>query len=320
MQLPPQIEQARGLAREGRRREAVELLHGCAGRGDAAASYELAEWCREGQFVGRDFALARDLYLQAAKRGLIEGYKRYMALLGLGVGGPRDWPTALNLLADLAKIDSSAAEQKARIDAMSLTPEGDPVEMPRAETMSEAPSISRFPGLFTDEECEYLARLAEPLLEPAETVEEYTGRTLRNPIRTSDTAAFPWVGENPAVHALNRRIASASGTDVRQGETLQVLRYREGQEYKPHTDAVPGLENQRVMTMLVYLNDDFEGGETAFPELRITIRPKRGEGLLFRNVDPQGRPDPRLLHAGVPVRSGVKLLASRWIRERPYAE
>ena len=74
------------------------------------------------------------------------------------------------------------------------------------------------------------------------------------------------------------------------------------------------------MTMLVYLNDDFEGGETAFPELRITIRPKRGEGLLFRNVDPQGRPDPLLLHAGVPVRSGVKLLASRWIRERPYAE
>jgi prolyl 4-hydroxylase len=317
MQVPPQIEQARALVAEGRERDALELLNNLSGRGDAVASNELAEWCREGHVVGQDFALARDLYLRAAQAGLIEAYKRYMALLGVGIGGPRDWPMALQLLADLAEIDEAAAEQNAVIGAMRLDEEGDPLTEPLREVVRENPFIYRFPALFTNDECDFLGRAAEPLFEPANTVEEFTHREIRNPIRTSDTAGFPWVGENPAVHALNRRIAKASRTRTEQGETLQVLRYRAGQEYKPHTDAIPGLANQRIMTMLVYLNDDFEGGETEFPELGITIRPKRGEGLLFRNVDEAGRPDASVLHAGVPVRSGTKLLASRWILERP---
>ena len=316
MQLPQQIEQARALVAKDRRLEAVEFLHGLAARGDGAAAYELAEWYRGGVVMGRNFALARDFYLQAAKAGLIEGYRRYMALLAVGVGGPRDWPLALQLLADLARIDAAAALQKVTIDAMQLTDEGDPATSPEREVVHESPLICRFPSLFSDEECHFLSASAETYFEPAHTVEEYTGRTFRNPIRTSDTAAFPWVGESPAIHALNRRIAAASGTLPEQGEPLQVLRYRAGQEYKPHTDAIPGLDNQRVMTMLVYLNEEFEGGETEFSQLGITIRPRRGEGLLFRNVDDQGNPNPSVLHAGVPVRSGVKLLASRWIRER----
>lgn len=313
--MPPQIEQARALVAQDRGQEAVEFLNGLAGSGDGPAAYELAEWCREGEVVRRDFALARDLYLRAAQAGIVEGYRRYMAFLAVGVGGPRDWRMALQLLGDLAKIDPSAAAQKSVIGAMKLTAEGDPETLPEREIVRDTPLICRFPALFSDEECDFLSRAAEPFFERAETVEEYTGRTFYNPIRTSDTAAFPWVAESPAVHALNRRIAAASATRPEQGEPLQVLRYRQGQEYKPHTDAIPGLENQRVMTMLVYLNQDFEGGETEFPGLGITIRPRRGEGLLFRNVDEEGQPDPSLLHAGVPVRSGIKLLASRWIRE-----
>jgi prolyl 4-hydroxylase len=316
MRLPPQIEQARALVAQGRTQEAVQFLNGRTAGGDGPAAYELAEWCREGELVRQDFALARDLYLRAAQAQVIEAYRRYMAFLAVGVGGPRDWHMALQLLADLAKIDASAASQAAVIGAMQLTDAGDPATLPEREVVRDTPMICRFPALFSDDECDFLSRAAEPYFEPAETVEEYTGRTFRNPIRTSDTAVFPWVAENPAVHALNRRIAAASGTRPEQGEPLQVLRYREEQEYRPHTDAIPGLENQRVMTMLVYLNDEFEGGETEFPELGITVRPRRGEGLLFRNVDDKGRPEPSLLHAGKPVRSGVKILASRWIRER----
>ena len=60
-------------------------------------------------------------------------------------------------------------------------------------------------------------------------------------MRDSDAAAFPLVLEWPFVHALNRRIAAASGTDVAQGEALQILRYAPGQQYRPHLDAVPGM-------------------------------------------------------------------------------
>ena len=320
MQVPPHIQQAFSLVAEGRASEAVDLLNRWAAAGDPPACYQLAEWSHEGEIVVRDFALARDLYLAAAKAGLMEAYRRYMAFVAIGAGGPRDWQLSLQLLDDLASIDAAAARQRSLIEAMRLTCDGDPLESPKGETVSESPRILSFPGLFSDAECDYLAEAAEPLFEPAHTVEEYTGRTLRHPFRTSETAVFPWVGENPLVHALNRRIAAASDTDPIQGEPLQILRYQPGQEYKPHEDAIPGLDNQRIMTMLVYLNDDFEGGETEFPKLGVTIRPKRGEGLLFHNVGASGEPDHSVLHAGLPVTSGVKLLASRWIRARSIAE
>jgi prolyl 4-hydroxylase len=67
---------------------------------------------------------------------------------------------------------------------------------------------------------------------------------------------------------------------------------------------------------LVYLNDDYEGGETDFPELGLRIRGAAGTGLLFANAMADGRPDPRMRHAGLPVQRGSKLVASRWIRAR----
>jgi len=320
MQLPPQIEQAFALVDADRAQEAVALLNRLAASGDGPACYQLAEWSREGEIVSRDFALVRALYERAAQAGLIEALRRYIAFVAVGAGGPRDWQHALQMLADLAAIDAGAARQLSLVQAMQLTPEGDPASVPQGEVVSEAPRVLRFPDLLSESECQYLAEAAAPLFEAALTVEEYTGREFRNPIRTSDTAVFPWVGENPAVHALNRRIAAASATEPMQGEPLQILRYRPGQEYKPHTDAIPGLANQRIATMLVYLNDDFEGGETEFPKAGLTVRPRRGEGLLFHNVDANGELDPSVLHAGVPVRSGVKFLASRWIRAQPVTE
>src|SRR6185503_19066481 len=120
-------------------------------------------------------------------------------------------------------------------------------------------------GLFSAAECAYLAAAAAPMLEPAVVIEPGTGRQVRDPVRVCDSAGFPWPLENPAVHALNRRLAAASGSAPEQGEPLQVLRYRPGGEYRPHFDAIPGFANQRVATLIVWLNEDYEGGETDFP-------------------------------------------------------
>jgi prolyl 4-hydroxylase len=128
---------------------------------------------------------------------------------------------------------------------------------------------------------------------------------------------FPWVSEDMVVSALNRRIAAASNTDRRCGEPLQVLRYRPGQEYRPHLDALPSRENQRVLTMLVYLNDRYSGGETCFTATGLKFSGAPGDALLFRNATPDGSPDPASQHAGLPVHEGEKYLASRWIRQHP---
>lgn len=70
--------------------------------------------------------------------------------------------------------------------------------------------------------------------------------------------------------------------------------------------------------MLVYLNEDYEGGETFFPRFDLKVRGRRGDALLFRNTLDDGRPDERTAHAGLPVTRGVKLIASRWIRQRTF--
>ena len=317
MSLPPQIADAYALVEAGRAPAAVRLLEELAANGDGPACYQLAEWRREGAHGPRDFAAARALYGRAGAAGLIEGARRYVALAATGVGGPRDWRHALAVLAELATIDPAAARQKALLERMTLDPEGDPLAMPEPETICESPRIARFAAQFSADECVWLAAAAAQLFEPAPTVDERTGALIMNPVRTSDTAVFPWVAENPVLHALNRRIAAASGTRTEQGEPLQVLRYGVGQEYRPHIDAIPGLRNQRIYTMLVWLNEDFDGGETHFLKAGLKLRLRRGDAILVGNVDREGRPDPDAIHAGLPVTRGEKLLASRWIRAGP---
>ena len=76
-------------------------------------------------------------------------------------------------------------------------------------------------------------------------------------------------------------------------------------------------DGQRVLTALVYLNDDYEGGETDFPVLGAHWKGRKGEALLFWNVAPDGALDERTLHAGLPVTRGEKWMLSQWIRGRP---
>jgi prolyl 4-hydroxylase len=140
---------------------------------------------------------------------------------------------------------------------------------------------------------------------------------VEDPIRRSDKAGFPIVSEWPFVRAINLRIARATGTAVVHGEPLQVLRYGPSQEYRPHFDAVAGMDNPRVLTALVWLNEDYAGGETSFVDLGIELRGRTGDLLMFANTSPAGVPDPRVRHAGRPVTAGAKFLASRWIRARP---
>jgi prolyl 4-hydroxylase len=215
-------------------------------------------------------------------------------------------------------VNPRSRRELERVEAMALDAEGDPLTVPEGEPLCEAPAITRFAGLFSPAECAWLAEAAAPMLEPAVVIDPRSGRQVRDPVRVCDSVGFTWPLENPAVHALNRRIAAAACTAAEQGEPLQVLRYRPGGEYRPHFDAIPGFANQRAMTMLVWLNDDYEGGETHFPTPGLKLKGRAGDALLFRNTRADGRRDPASGHAGLPVTAGEKRIASRWIRERPF--
>lgn len=289
---------------------------GCA-RGDDGALAMRALWQVEGRLMPRNLVAARADLAAASHAGHMGAARMLGGLLAAGVGGPRDWRGALALLDQWSARDPMAARQRALIAAMAIDHYGDPLHLPTPRRLADQAVIHSLPGLLSAAECDLLADLSEPRARPALIFHEGQGRFVADPIRDSDAAAFPILAEWPAIHAINRRLARASGTDIAQGETLQVLRYRPGQQYRAHLDAVPGLANQRVLTLLVYLNDDYEGGETHFTRLALSHRGRKGDGLLFANCMADTRPDPLSEHAGLPVRSGIKRIASRWIRQTP---
>ena len=296
----------------------VSELRRRAAQGEADALFELAAATLAGSGVPRDFAAARDLIRRAGEAGRVDAAVIHANFVASGVGAPADWPRGLSLLRELARTNRRSARELDVIAAMALDDQGDPLSAPSGERICASPHIELFRGFFSPSECDYLVEAAAPMLQPSVVVDPKTGRQIPNPGRTSDGMGFTWPLENPAVHALNRRIAVASGTAVSQGEPLQVLRYRGGQEYKPHLDAIPGFANQRILTLLVYLNEGYEGGETWFPVPRLKIKGRPGDAILFRNAGPDGRPDRNAGHAGLPVIAGEKLIASRWIRARSF--
>ncbi|WP_353229226.1 2OG-Fe(II) oxygenase [Novosphingobium sp.] len=134
---------------------------------------------------------------------------------------------------------------------------------------------------------------------------------------------------DPFVRMLQRRIDDLLGIDPGLGETLQGQRYREGQEFKHHFDYFVKKHEywdderrrggQRSWTAMGYLNAVDQGGATDFPKISLSIPPQAGVLLAWNNMAPDGRPNPRTLHAGAPVTSGVKYVLTRWYRARPWS-
>jgi putative prolyl 4-hydroxylase alpha subunit len=77
---------------------------------------------------------------------------------------------------------------------------------------------------------------------------------------------------------------------------------------------------QRIGTVVMYLNDVPEGGETAFPDIGFSAKPIKGSAVYFEYQNADGQLDYRCLHAGMPVIRGDKWIMTKWLRERPYEQ
>ena len=299
------------------RAEGIPIVRQIASSGNPHALFALARLTWTGNMVPQDPVQGRVLFEYAASLGHAYANVFITNLLASGVAGRRDWTMGLERLeAEARKLP----ERRAALDlveAMELDSNGDPVALPAAERLSEHPDLRIFRQLLTPDECAYLIRTAEPLFRPS-MVYNNAGVEVRDTIRTSDGAGFFWLAEDPAIHAVNRRIAKATGSTYEQGEPLQVLRYSPGQEYRPHFDYLEANENPRPWTALIYLNEDYEGGATRFVKTGHEVRGRTGDVIVFCNSDGSGARDPLAEHAGLPVTSGIKYLATRWIRERRH--
>jgi prolyl 4-hydroxylase len=189
------------------------------------------------------------------------------------------------------------------------------------------PVIATLAGVLTAEECAQLVALARPRLAPSTVADARTGKDVVSDRRTSLGMFFRPM-ENPLVARLDRRLSELAGLPVENGEGLQILYYSPGAQFPPHFDYLQpsnranqesiARSGQRVSTLIAYLNDVEDGGETVFPRARWTVFPRQGSAVYFEYCSSRGEVDPRTLHAGLPVRRGEKWIATKWMRERRF--
>ncbi|MBC7919080.1 MAG: 2OG-Fe(II) oxygenase [Rhodoferax sp.] len=197
----------------------------------------------------------------------------------------------------------------------------------RVSMRMSRPVIAVLDDLFGMDECDELVRLSRIKLQRSTIVDPLTGRETVIAERSSYGTFFN-AGETAFISQLEARIATVMNWPAENGEGLQILNYQVGAEYKPHFDYFPPGDpgsavhlakgGQRVSTLVIYLNDVEGGGETMFPEVGISVTPKKGSAVYFEYCNSRGQIDPLSLHCGVPVVAGEKWIATKWMRERRY--
>lgn len=301
---------AAALAAAGQEAAAVAAIRAGIAANDPDALVLAAQWRLYGMFAAllgpRDAAAAKALLACAADAGDVSARVLLAYLTANPACGAADAAAARRHLALAAPAAPPLAAQLVRYDALVTRP------LPPCERVSDRPDVVRWPGLLTAAECAWLIAAARPRLAPSLVVDA-AGTPRADPVRRAHAMSFGPFDEDLVVGAVADRIAAASGTARAAAEPLAVLAYAPGDEYRPHLDTVPGLANQRAVTVLIYLNDDYAGGATVF-DAGPTIAPRTGDAVVFRVADAAGRPLAEARHAGAPVTRGVKFLCSRWIR------
>ena len=90
-------------------------------------------------------------------------------------------------------------------------------------------------------------------------------------------------------------------------EGYNMLKYKQGQEYQSHYDG--GTAIGRVISAIVYLNSDYEGGHLEFTNFNLKIKPEPGMLILFPS-------NFAYRHIAHPVTKGTKYALVTWIKDR----
>ncbi|XP_011014780.1 PREDICTED: probable prolyl 4-hydroxylase 10 [Populus euphratica] len=209
------------------------------------------------------------------------------------------------------------------------------------EVVSWEPRAFIYHNFLTKAECDYLINLAKPHMQKSMVVDSSSGKSKDSRVRTSSGTFLPR-GRDKIIRDIEKRIADFSFIPAEHGEGLQILHYEVGQKYEPHFDYLMddyNTENggQRIATVLMYLSDVEEGGETVFPSAKgnissvpwwnelsecgkggLSVKPKMGDALLFWSMKPDASLDPSSLHGGCPVIRGNKWSSTKWMRVNEY--
>jgi len=201
------------------------------------------------------------------------------------------------------------------------------LQYPGLKKIHQDPDIYAIENFLTDDECDRTIAKSTPHLKPCLVKNERNGKVEQDPVRTSTNSNLP----QREVPTIMQKMTDMACCNANQLEILQVLNYKKGQQFIPHTDGFSGKFNacgfeqsSRLATIFCYLNDVVHGGSTYFPELDLDIQPRKGTAVIHFPADLNWREDERTLHQGKPAIDDKWLLTTWvWKTERSdemYAE
>ena len=281
--------------------EGLERLAEAEALGDHEAPAVAATLAAAGAWRSQSWTEAFDLLATAAERGSILAREQLWLLTG---AADRAWRAMAS-----------------RIDlGFWLAP-------PPRTPICEAPRIRIAPAFVPPAICDWLVSRNRNKVRPAKMVDGYGATPRFTMDRTNSDYVVDIVNADVVLTLVRARLSVFVNLPTIAFEPPQVLHYAPGQVLKPHfdflrrgaNDVAAADQGDRILTALIYLNDNYEGGETDFPRAGVRYKGGKGGAMVFANVDPAGRPDPMTLHAGLPPAQGEKWLLSQWIRDRPIA-
>jgi prolyl 4-hydroxylase len=194
------------------------------------------------------------------------------------------------------------------------------------------PWVITFDNVLTDEECDAMIQHGfDTGYKRSEDVgsQKFDGtvESKKSKGRTSENA---WCStrngcrEKTVPKRILNRLSTIMGIPSENSEDFQILKYDVGQFYNTHHDYIPHQKDRqcgpRILTFFLYLSDVEAGGGTDFPDLGITVMPKKGRAVLWPSVynsEPMNS-DERFMHQALPVNAGLKFGANAWVHMFDY--
>lgn len=269
------------------------------------------------------------------------------------------WPRALpnlplwypSAIGEIAHIQSKFAQMKKISKEAPLSVENSVVQESSIsfaiKTLQVRPKLFQIENFLSEDESDYIIALGKSQnLKRSTIVSESTDARVNKDRTSSNTNIHCF--KDPIMKNISQRVFDVlripTDHEVTKfmPELMQLVHYKEGEQYRYHYDffdPLDGTKNRmksalqkganRFVTFFIYLNDVEEGGNTVFPlaggrrmsrdpcKTDFSVKPKKGAAIWWYSLTEEGNLDHDSLHGGCPVEKGEKWAVNYWIWD-PY--
>ena len=207
----------------------------------------------------------------------------------------------------------------------------------KESTKDEFKSIHTFPSpikevidnFLTETECNEIIELSKPRLNKSTVGFDTNGNYRSRQTMDADLG----LEETNGLSKITTLAEKLTGYPRSNFEPFNIVNYQQNNFFKYHTDSCNPFNDEkykdcldqthtsggRHYTILVYLNSNYVGGETHFPEIKTTIKRPTGSIMLFENYQQNTiESNKQAIHAGTPVIGGEKWILNLWIRDKIF--